>query len=293
MFCMRGGPEREVVADNEAKAHVRAVTVASGTSFYWAMRLLPRARREAMFAIYAFCREVDDIADDDGTPDDKRRRLDHWRDEIESIYAGVPEGLAARALVEPVRRFGMRREDFLAVIDGMQMDLGEGLKAPRFEELDLYCHRVAGAVGLLSIRAFGADGPHARTFALSLGAALQLTNILRDLVEDAERGRLYLPRELLDEAGIEAASPHDTIRHAAVPQVCDGLARIAKEKFAGANAALKVSDRRALRPAVVMMMHYRRLLRALERRGWTSIDVPVRISTPEKILIALRYGVFA
>ena len=290
-MCTR--PERGTAADDEAKAHVRAVTVASGTSFYWAMRFLPRARREAMFAIYAFCREVDDIADDEGTPDDKRRRLDIWRDEIDSLFAGTPERLTARALVGPVRRFGMRREDFLAVIDGMKMDLDERLKAPGFEELELYCHRVAGAVGLLSIRAFGADGPRAEAFALSLGTALQLTNILRDLVEDAERDRLYLPRELLDEAGIEAASPRDIIRHAAIPKVCDALARIAKERFAGARAALKECDRRALRPAVVMMMHYRRLLEVLERRGWTSLDVPVRISKPEKILIAFRYGVFA
>ena len=290
-MCTR--PERGTAADDEAKAHVRAVTVASGTSFYWAMRFLPRARREAMFAIYAFCREVDDIADDEGTPDDKRRRLDIWRDEIDSLFAGTPERLTARALVGPVRRFGMRREDFLAVIDGMKMDLDERLKAPGFEELELYCHRVAGAVGLLSIRAFGADGPRAEAFALSLGTALQLTNILRDLVEDAERDRLYLPRELLDEAGIEAASPRDIIRHAAIPKVCDALARIAKERFAGARAALKECDRRALRPAVVMMMLYRRLLEALERRGWTSLDVPVRISKPEKILIAFRYGVFA
>ena len=290
---MRTRPEHGAATDAQARAHVRAVTVASGTSFYWAMRFLPRARREAMFAIYAFCREVDDIADDQGSPDDKRRRLDLWRDEIDSLYAGAPEELTARALLEPVRRFGLRREDFHAVIDGMKMDLGEGLKAPSFEELDLYCHRVAGAVGLLSIRAFGAAGPHAESFALSLGTALQLTNILRDLVEDAERDRLYLPRELLDEAGIDAASPHDVIRHAALPKVCDAVARIAREKFAGARTALEECDRRALRPAVVMMTHYRRLLQALEKRGWTRLDVPVRISRPEKILIALRYGVLA
>lgn len=286
-------PEHETATDEEAKAHVRAVTVASGTSFYWAMRFLPRARREAMFAIYAFCREVDDIADDHGTPDDKRRRLDLWRDEIDSLYGGAPEELTARALLEPVRRFGMRREDFHAVIDGMKMDLGEGLKAPSFEELELYCHRVAGAVGLLSIRTFGAAGPHAESFALSLGTALQLTNILRDLVEDAERDRLYLPRELLDEAGIAAASPQDVIRHAAIPGVCDAVARMAKDKFAGARTALEECDRRALRPAVVMMTHYRRLLEALEKRGWARLDVPVRISTPEKILIAFRHGVLA
>ncbi|MCY4549711.1 MAG: presqualene diphosphate synthase HpnD [Defluviicoccus sp.] len=281
------------MTDDEAKAHVRAVTVASGTSFYWAMRLLPAARREAMFAIYAFCREVDDIADDAGPPDDKRRRLDLWRDEIDAIYAGGPAGLTARALVEPTRRYGLRREDFLAVIDGMKMDLGEGLKAPQFDELELYCHRVAGAVGLLSIRAFGDGGPHAQAFALALGTALQLTNILRDMVEDAERDRLYLPRELLDEAGIEVAAPREVLRHAAIPEVCAALARIAKQKFDEAQSALADCDRRALRPGVVMMMHYRRLLAALERRGWTRLEVPVRLSKPEKLLIALRHGVFA
>ncbi len=281
------------MADDEAKAHVRAVTVASGTSFYWAMRLLPAARREAMFAIYAFCREVDDIADDAGSPDDKGRRLDLWRDEIDAIYAGTPENLTARALIEPSRRFGLRREDFLAVIDGMKMDLGDGLKAPRLEELELYCHRVAGAVGLLSIRAFGDGGPRAQAFALALGTALQLTNILRDMVEDAERGRLYLPRELLDEAGIEVAAPREVLRHAALPKVCAALAQIAKQKFDEAQSALAGCDRRALRPGVAMMTHYRRLLAALERRGWTRLEVPVRISKPEKLLIALRHFVFA
>ena len=281
------------MTDDEAKAHVRAVTVASGSSFYWAMRLLPAARREAMFAIYAFCREVDDIADDAGLPDDKRRRLDLWRGEIDALYAGTPERLTARALIEPTRRFGLRREDFLAVIDGMEMDLGDGLKAPRLEELELYCHRVAGAVGLLSIRAFGDGGPRAQAFALALGTALQLTNILRDMVEDAERDRLYLPRELLDEAGIEVAAPREVLRHAAIPTVCTALARIARQKFDEAQSALAGCDRRALRPGVAMMMHYRRLLAALERRGWTRLEVPVRISRPEKLLIALRHLVFA
>ena len=281
------------MTDDEAKAHVRAVTVASGSSFYWAMRLLPAARREAMFAIYAFCREVDDIADDAGPPDDKGRRLDFWRGEIDAIYGGRPENLTARALIEPTRRFGLRREDFLAVIDGMKMDLGDGLKAPCLDELELYCHRVAGAVGLLSIRAFGDGGPHAQAFALALGTALQLTNILRDMVEDAERDRLYLPRELLDEAGIEVAAPREVLRHAALPEVCAALARLAKQRFDEAQAALAGCDRRALRPGVMMMMHYRRLLAALERRGWTRIEVPVRISKPEKLLIALRHFVFA
>ena len=277
--------------DGRAKAHVRAVTAASGTSFYWAMRLMPRRRREAMLAIYAFCREVDDIADGEDAPDEKRRRLDLWRNEIDALYAGAPAQLTARALAEPVRRFGLRREDFLSVIEGMRMDAGDGLRAPALAELELYCHRVAGAVGLLAIRAFGAAGPAEQSFALSLGTALQLTNILRDLIEDAERDRLYLPRELLDEAAIEIATPRQTLRHPAIPEACQALARIARERFAEAETAFRACDRRALRPARAMMMNYRRVLGELERRGWSHLETPVRISRPEKILIALRYGV--
>ena len=271
---------------------MRAVTAASRTSFYWAIRLMPRRRREAMFAIYAFCREVDDIADGEGAADEKRRLLDRWRDEIDALYAGAPAQLTARALVEPVRRFGLRREDFLAVIEGMRMDVGDGLRAPPLEELELYCRRVAGAVGLLAIRAFGAAGPPAESFALALGTALQLTNILRDLIEDAERGRLYLPRELLDEAGVGIATPRQTLGHPAIPEVCQALARLARARFGEAETALGACDRRALRPARVMMMNYRRVLQELERRGWSRLDAPVRISRPEKILIAFRYGMF-
>ncbi len=277
--------------DREAIAHARATTVASGSSFYWAMRLLPADRREAMFAIYAFCRDVDDIADGPDPVQEKRRRLDGWRDEIARIYDGSrPLDLTARALCGPVAAFGLRCEDFLTVIDGMAMDVGEGLRAPSMEVLDLYCRRVAGAVGLLSIRAFGADEPRAKDFALSLGTALQLTNILRDIGEDAEIGRLYLPRELLVEAGIQTASPRAVLIHPALPEVCAGLARIARKRFSEAEAALAECHRRPLRPAVVMQMSYKRLLDSLEQRGWRSLDRPVVIAKPTKVWLALRYG---
>lgn len=269
-------------------AHIRAVTKASGSSFYWAMRILPPERRDAMFAIYAFCREVDDIADGTMADAEKLRQLDLWRREIDAVYTGTPNDLTARALVGPARTYALEREEFIAVIDGMEMDARGETRAPTMETLKLYCRRVAGAVGLLSIRIFGA--PDARDFAISLGNALQFTNILRDLREDAAMGRLYLPRELLTARGIESTDPDVVLEHAALPEICLELGHMAEEYFAAAERGLEDQPRAALRPAVVMMMNYRRILRRLIDSGWRDIDREVSVSKPEKLWIALRYG---
>jgi hypothetical protein len=165
----------DTVVDTAAFDHVQAVTAASGTSFYWGMRVLPPTRRHAMYAIYAFCREVDDIADGYEPEPIKLAGLAEWRAEIERLFAGVPEFLTARALLQPVRAFDLQREDFLAVIDGTEMDAREVMRAPPMAVLEQYCARVAGAVGLLSVRAFGDGSPRARGLALALGQALQLT----------------------------------------------------------------------------------------------------------------------
>ncbi len=274
-----------------AVRHVDAVVGGSGTSFFWAMRLLPRPRREAMFAVYAFCREVDDIADDEAAVALKRARLGRWREEIDRLYAGRPRSPIARALADPVARYGLAREDFLALIDGMEMDAGDAMRAPSMAELELYCARVAGAVGLLSVRVFGATGETARRLALTLGEALQLVNILRDLAEDAERGRLYLPRELLAAHGIAARDPRAVLADPALGAVCDDLADLARRRFAETRALLAACPRRPMRPAVVMMTVYGRLLDRLARRGWTRLDTPVRLSTAEKLWVALRHGV--
>jgi phytoene synthase len=270
--------------------HVREVTRAAGSSFYWAMRILPPARRQAMFAIYAFCRVVDDIADGDAPDVEKRRQLAEWRTEIGRIYDGTPVHPVARALVRPTQTYGLRKEDFLAVIDGMEMDVGVGIRAPGLDDLDLYCRRVAGAVGLLSIRAFGAGGPKAEEFAIALGSALQLTNILRDIKEDAAIGRLYLPFELLRKYGIVSVDPDEVLAHPALPAVCDDLARIACGCFDRAEKALAECDRQTLRPAVVMMMHYRRILTRLMESGWRVLGRRVGISKVEKVWLAVRYG---
>lgn len=269
-------------------AEMRRIAAGSGSSFYWAMRLLPRERREAMFAIYAFCRAVDDIADGPAPDARKRRELDAWRDEIARLEDGAPRTAVGRALAAAGARFGLAREDLLAVIAGVEMDVTGTAQAPDMATLELYCARVAGAVGLLSLHVFGADSAEARHGALALGHAMQLVNILRDVAEDATRGRLYLPRELLEEHGIAATEPRAVLRHPAAGRVCAALAEIAESRFAEAEAAFAACPRKPLRPAFAMMAVYRLLLGRLRERGWTRLADAPRIGPVLRFWIALR-----
>ncbi|HEX6113052.1 MAG TPA: presqualene diphosphate synthase HpnD [Geminicoccaceae bacterium] len=273
-----------------AEAHVRNVVLGSGTSFYWGMRLLPDAKRKAMYAIYAFCREVDDVADGTAPVAAKLEALAGWRREIDALFAGTPSRPTALALLDPIARFDLPAAEFHAMIDGMEMDAAGTMRAPPLRDLMRYCRCVAGAVGLLSIRVFEADGEHARRGALALAEALQLTNILRDLCEDAARGRLYLPRELLQQHRIAHTDPASALRDPGLPEVCDALAQRAKACFADAERHFKRGDRRQLRPALIMMHVYRRTLDRLIARGWRQLDDPVRLARPERLWLALRYG---
>ena len=281
--------ETEAIADQDL---VQDVVVKARTSFYWAMRLLPAEKRQAMFAVYAFCRVVDDIADGDLPEAAKLRQLQGWRAEIDRLYAGGAQHAIARALAEPVRRFDLAREDFLAIIDGMEMDARGGLMAPSMDELRLYCSRVAGAVGLLSVRIFGAPRESGRRLADALGEAVQLTNVLRDVAEDAELGRLYLPRELLGKHGVGATSIAAALRDPRLAAVCDDLAVMAEQRFADATAVLDAMPRRELRPARLILVVYRRLLHRLRQRGFARLDEPVKLSKAEKLWLIVRHGLF-
>jgi phytoene synthase len=278
-------------ADPAALEHVREVTRRSGTSFYGAMRVLPQEKRDAMFAVYAYCREIDDVADDPAPPTEKIARLKNWRAEIDRLYDGKPGFATMRALLGPVRRFGLQKKDFLALIEGMEIDASETMQGPDLKRLEHYCACVAGAVGQLSIRIFGCAHQRAQDLAWSLGQALQLTNILRDLKEDAARGRLYLPAELLDKHGVTTRDPKAVLAHSNLPRVCDDLAALARRRFADAVAALNDCPRRQMRPAVVMMFVYRAILEQLTRRGWRDLDAPVRVPKWQKLWYAFRYGV--
>ncbi|HJU19776.1 MAG TPA: presqualene diphosphate synthase HpnD [Stellaceae bacterium] len=275
----------------ELRRAIRRRVAAAGTSFYWAMRLLPRERREGMYAVYAFCREIDDIADDERPVAEKLAALAAWREEIAALYAGAPRHLVARALQAPVLRYALRREDFDAVIDGMEMDAREDIRAPDLKTLDLYCARVACAVGHLSVHVFGDPGRDAHAVADALGRALQLTNILRDLDEDARRHRLYLPRELLERHGISGSDPAAVLRHPALPAACRDLAAAAEQHFREAARAMALCSRRAMRPAALMAAFYHATLRALLRADWRHPEQRVRLSKAAKLWLVLRYGV--
>ncbi|MDX1424735.1 MAG: presqualene diphosphate synthase HpnD [Kiloniellales bacterium] len=275
-----------------AHAHARAVAFRSGSSFLLGMSLLPRRRRQAMYAIYAFCREVDDIADGTDPVAEKLAALGAWREEIERLYRGRPSRPTTCALRDAVDAFGLPKDEFLAVVAGMEMDAREAMVAPERETFALYCRRVAGAVGCLSVRAFGANGAAADELAVVLGNALQITNVLRDLDEDAARGRLYLPADLLAEAGIAATTPAAVLGHPALDRVCAALAGEARRDFARSERLIAACEKAAIRPAVVMMRVYRLILARLERRGWRAPRRPVRVSRVEKAWIGVRHGLF-
>ncbi len=278
------------LGDDALRETIRHRVEAAGTSFYWAMRLLPQDRRNGMYAVYAFCREVDDIADDDRPVEHKLAALSVWREEIDALYGGRPHLLVARALCEPALRYGLRRHDFLAIIDGMEMDAREDLRAPGLAMLDLYCARVASAVGHLSVHVFGDASHPAHLVAESLGRALQLTNILRDLDEDAARRRLYLPREILDRHGIAGSDPAAILRHPALPAVCREVAALAEGHFREVERAMTRCSRRAMRPAAVMAAIYRATLSALLRSGWREPATRVSLSKTRKLWLVLRHG---
>jgi squalene synthase HpnD len=269
-------------------AAVEAIVKRAGTSFYRGMKVLQRDRRAAMYAIYAFCRIVDDVADEPAPLPQKLAGLAAWRARIAAVYAGTGDEPVSRVLVHAVRAYGLRQEDFIAVIDGMAMDMAQAIVAPDLATLDLYCDRVAAAVGRLSVRAFGDPSPAADDVAWHLGRALQLTNILRDVAEDAGRGRLYLPREWLDDAGV----PHDpaeALRHKALPALCARMAAQAHRHFGSAAAAMLRCDPKAMKPARLMGATYAAMLERLQQRGWSDPTVPVKLSKWAKIWIALRH----
>jgi len=252
----------------------------SGSSFYAGMRVLPKAERAAMYAIYAFCRAVDDIADDQtGDRASRAAELDAWRADIDALYAGRPPGRAA-LVADAKQRFALDRADFHAVIDGMAMDVDRDICWPRETELDLYCDRVASAVGRLSVRVFGMDPTPGEALSHHLGRALQLTNILRDIDEDAAIGRVYLPAEALTRAGIPLTTPAEVVADPRIDQVARELAAQAHGHYEAANAILRQRPRGRLIAPRLMAAVYAKVLGRMEAAGWQPPRRRVRVSKP-------------
>jgi phytoene synthase len=262
----------------------------ANSSFYSAMRLMPKTERAAMFAIYGFCRIVDDIADDGiGTRAERHEAMMRWRVDLDELFAGHPPK-RTEFLVEPVRRYGLRKADFLTIIDGMDMDVAEDIVAPDLKTLDLYCERVASAVGRLSIKVFGMDEAPGFELAHHLGRALQLTNILRDIDEDAGIGRVYLPREYLKDAGIVSLDPRTIVGDPRVDAVCRAVARDAHRWYDGAAAVLAKRPKGRLATPRLMGAVYQEILRQTEIVGWAPPRQRVSLGRGKLLSIVLRHG---
>jgi phytoene synthase len=262
----------------------------ANSSFYSAMRLMPKTERAAMFAIYGFCRIVDDIADDGiGTRSERHEALMRWRVDLDELYGGhAPK--RTEFLVEPVRRYGLRKEDFLTIIDGMDMDVAEDIVAPDVKTLDLYCERVASAVGRLSIKVFGMEEGPGFELAHHLGRALQLTNILRDIDEDAGIGRVYLPREYLKGAGITSLDPRTIVHDPRVDAACRAVARDAHRWYDGAAAVLAKRPKGRLATPRLMGAVYQEILRQTEVVGWAPPRQRISLGKARLLSIVLRHG---
>jgi phytoene synthase len=268
-------------------AYCEAKAAQSGSSFYHSFRFLPPQRRRAITALYAFCREVDDVVDEVADPGVARLKLAWWRREIAAVFGGRPQHPVAQALVPTAAAFNLREEHLQAVIDGMTMDLDQN-RYLDFVTLELYCHRVAGVVGLMSAEIFGYQDPTTRAYARDLGIAFQLTNIIRDVGEDAARGRIYLPQDELARHGVSAT---DLFARRLTPAftalMTEQVAR-ARAFYARALGALPKSDRRAQRPGLIMAAIYQALLRAIERDGYHVLDHRIALSPLSKAWIAWR-----
>jgi phytoene synthase len=276
--------------DGAGDADVAAVTAivrASATSFYHGMKILEPDRRAAMYGVYAFCRVVDDIADDEAPLEEKRAALQGWRQRIAGIFAGEAVDEITRVLRGAVQKYDLREGDFIAIIDGMEMDAGAPIVAPPLPVLDLYCDRVAAAVGRLSVRVFGDGSAQAQDVAYALGRALQLTNILRDVGEDAARGRLYLPHEFL-EAEAVPLDAKGALESGDLPKVCAKVERLAQKYFHEAESAMKLCDAKAMRPARLMAASYKPLLKILRERNFEYGGGRVSLPKWRKLALAAR-----
>jgi presqualene diphosphate synthase len=275
----------------QSEAAGAPASTASGSSFYLAMRILASEQRQAMYAVYAFCRAVDDIADDGGPRPERIAKLDRWRADIAQLYAGGGPTARTQGLAAPVQRFGLREEDFLCIIDGMEMDVRRNIRAPSWEAFDLYCDRAASAVGRLSVRIFGVEEEKGRQLAHHLGRALQMTNILRDLDQDANMGRLYLPKEALVEAGINDEDLRKVLAHPALGAACAAVVARAELHFDEAAAVMARCRRNSVRSPRVMASVYRSLLDKLVARGWTAPRVEVPPSKLQFLWAVVRHGI--
>ncbi len=270
--------------------NIKRMVKKSGTSFFWSMSLLPRAKRNAMYTIYAFFRHIDDIVDGDAPMAEKMELIQAWREEMDNIYdRKVPQTDIGRRIYKNCMRFKLPKDEFLTMLDSISMDLPNPVQAPDMDKLNQYCRGVAGSPGNLSLRIFGcSDKKLIDALSETLGRALQLTNILRDVKEDAQADRLYLPKELLKKAGIHSTAPMDVVVDKNLSVAREELARIADDDYKKAFSYLKKLDKKVARPVKAIAYIYKRYFDIMQNRGWEIISPKPNVGRFTKLCLALK-----
>ena len=264
----------------------------SGSSFYYSFLFLPPERRRAITALYAFCREVDDAVDEPSDAAIARARLAWWRDEVARLFRGTPQHPVSQALAPAVRDFGVTEAGLCEIMDGMEMDLAQ-TRYLDYAALRLYCHRVAGVVGRLAAGIFGATDRRTYEYAERLGLAFQLTNIIRDVGEDARKNRIYLPMDEMQRFGVTAADILGARETEDFRRLMDFQSARARGCYDEALALLPSADRRAQRPGLVMAAIYRALLEEIARDGYRVLRQRVALTPIRKLWIAWRTWITA
>ena len=264
----------------------------SGSSFYYYFLFLPPERRRAITALYAFCREVDDAVDEPTDPAVAASKLAWWRAEVAQLYAGNPQHPVTRALAPTITPFNITRERLSEIMDGMEMDLNQS-RYLDYANLRLYCHRVAGVVGLLAAGIFGYRNPQTLDYAAKLGLAFQLTNIIRDVGEDARKNRIYIPMDELKQFNVTAADLLNARHTEAFSRLMAFQTDRAKQCYADAMASLPAEDRRAQRPGLVMAAIYRTLLEEIADDGYRVLNQRTALTPLRKLWIAWRTWISA
>jgi phytoene synthase len=264
----------------------------SGSSFYYSFLFLPRERRRAITALYAFCREVDDVVDECTDPGVAAAKLAWWRAEVAAVFDGTPQHPVTQALAGVAKPFGITRERLGEILDGMEMDLHR-VRYADFPALERYCYRVAGAVGLLAAGIFGYTNPRTLEYAKALGTAFQLTNIVRDVGDDARRDRIYLPADELARFGVSASDILNRRHSEAFSRLMAFQVERAEGHYASALALLPPEDRRAQRAGLVMAAIYRTVLDEIRRDGYRVLEHRVALTPLRKLWIAWRTWIAA
>lgn len=270
--------------------NIKKMVKKSGTSFFWSMQMLPSPKRNAMYTIYAFFRHIDDIVDGNASVQEKMELIDAWRQELDNIYdKKVPTTEIGRRIYKNCMRFRLPKSEFIKMMDSISMDLPNPLQAPSLKQFDEYCRGVAGVPGSLTLRIFGCnDEKLIENLSSTLGKALQITNILRDVKEDALSGRIYIPAEMLDKAGISSREPEVVLVDKNLAIAREELSQMAENEYKKAFELIADLPKSAARPVKIIANIYKRYFEIMKNRGWEVISPKPRISRPAKFCIIIK-----